>query len=243
MADDIQGPVEPPNHPSHRGRQITRYFLAGLVVAGPIALTFFLAWWVIELVDRWVKPLIPARFNPDNYLPFAVPGIGLILALAAIVLIGFFATNLLGRSLVRLGESILAHVPVLSTLYSALKQIFETVVNQGSNNFRQAALVEFPRKGLWAIVFVSTTTKGELAEKAEGEDIISCFMPTTPNPTSGFLIFVPRKDVRMLDMSIEDAAKVIISAGLVMPEYRKRTAELAEAALKKDAGMEPTRPE
>lgn len=238
MTEGTQQPVEHPGN-AHPGRRLTRYFLTGLVVAGPIALTLFLAWWVIQLVDRWVKPLIPARFNPDNYLPFAVPGIGLILALASILLIGFLATNLVGRSLVRFGEAILSRVPVLSTLYSALKQIFETVVNQGSSNFRQAALVEFPRKGLWAIVFVSTTTKGELAEKAEGEDIISCFMPTTPNPTSGFLIFVPRKDVIMLDMSIEEAAKVIISAGLVMPEYRKRTAELAEAALGGEPGATP----
>jgi uncharacterized membrane protein len=239
LSDDAHGPVEPPAHPPHRGRRITRYFLTGLVIAGPIALTLFLAWWVIQLVDTWVKPLIPVRFNPDTYLPFAVPGIGLILALTAIVLVGFLATNLVGRSLVRLGEAVLAHVPVLSTLYSALKQIFETVVNQGSNNFRQAALVEFPRKGLWVIVFVSTTTKGELAEKAGGDDIISCFMPTTPNPTSGFLIFVPRKDVRMLDMSIEDAAKVVISAGLVMPEYHRRTAALAEATAPKPDTANP----
>lgn len=218
-----------PAHP-HRGRRLTRYFFTGLVIAGPIGLTLFLAWWVIELVDRWVKPLIPGRFNPDTYLPFAVPGVGLLLAFSAILLVGFLATNLVGRSLVRLGEAVLSRVPVLSTLYNALKQIFETVVNQGAGNFRQAGLIEFPRKGLWAIVFVTTTSKGELAEKAEGEDIVSCFLPTTPNPTSGFLLFVPRKDIIPLDMSIEDAAKVIISAGLVMPEYRRQTAELAAKA-------------
>lgn len=235
MAEISHGPAEHHDHAPHRGRHITRYFLTGLAIAGPIALTLFLAWWVIALVDRWVKPLIPARFNPDNYLPFAVPGLGLILGFLTLVLIGFLATNLVGRSLVRLGEAVLSKVPILSTLYSALKQIFDTVVNQGANNFRQTALIEFPRKGLWVLAFVSTTTKGELAERATGEDIITCFIPKTPNPTNGFLVFVPRKDVIMLDMSMEDAAKVLISAGLVMPEYRKRTAELAEAALKKGA--------
>ncbi len=212
------------------GGRLTRYFLAGLVVSAPIALTLYLGWWFIGLVDTWVKPLIPARFNPDNYLPFALPGIGLLLTLASITLIGFLATNLIGRTIVRFGEAILTRVPVLSTLYGALKQIFETVVNSGGSNFRQAALIEFPRRGAWSIVFIATTAKGEIAEKIEGDDITACFMPTTPNPTSGFLIYVPRRDIVTLDMSLEEAAKVVISSGLVTPEYYRRTAELAAAA-------------
>jgi uncharacterized membrane protein len=223
-------PNETPPHATHFWGRVMRYFLTGVVAAGPIALTLFLAWWVIGLVDQWVKPWIPHGFNPDEYLPFALPGLGLLLAFVGLVVIGFLTTNLVGRSAMRLGEAVLSRVPVLSTVYGALRQIFETVVNQGSKNFRQVGLVEFPRRGLWALVFISAPAKGEIAEKAEGEDIISCFMPTTPNPTSGFLIFVPRNDVTILDMTIEEAAKVVISAGLVMPEYQKRLAAMAAEA-------------
>jgi uncharacterized membrane protein len=232
MSSESPQPTETPTHATHFWGRVTRYFLTGVVAAGPIALTLFLAWWVIGVVDRWVKPLIPRGLNPDEYLPFALPGLGLLLALIGLTLIGFLATNLVGRSVMRLGEVILSRVPVLSTLYGALKQIFETIANQGSKNFRQAALIEFPRKGLWALVFISASAKGEIADKVEGDDIVACFMPTTPNPTSGFLVFVPRKNVLILDMSVEDAAKVVISAGLVMPEYQKKTAALAEAALR-----------
>jgi uncharacterized membrane protein len=241
MSEQPVQPPETPPAPVRRTRRITRYFLTGVVAAGPIALTLFLAWWVIGVVDRWIKPLIPPRFNPDNYLPFALPGLGLVIAFVGLTLIGFLATNLVGRSIVHLGGVILSRVPVLSTLYGALKQIFETVVNQGSKNFRQVGLIEFPRKGLWALVFISAAAKGEIADKAEGENIVACFMPTTPNPTSGFLVFVPSKDVLILDMSVEDAAKVVISAGLVMPEYQKKTAALAEAALRE--GEQLSRPE
>jgi uncharacterized membrane protein len=232
MSEQPVQPPETPPPPVRFTRKIMRYFLTGVVAAGPIALTLFLAWWVIGVVDRWIKPLIPPRFNPDNYLPFALPGLGLVIAFVGLTLIGCLATNLVGRSIVHVGGVILSRVPVLSTLYGALKQIFETVVNQGSKNFRQVGLIEFPRKGLWALVFISASAKGEIAVKAEGEDIVACFMPTTPNPTSGFLVFVPRKDVLILDMSVEDGAKVVISAGLVMPEYQKKTAALAEAALR-----------
>jgi uncharacterized membrane protein len=212
------------------GRRLTNYFLTGLVIAAPIGLTIYITWSIIRIVDDFVKPLIPAQYNPDTYLPITVPGFGLVIAFIAIVLLGFLTANLVGRTLVQFGESILHRMPFVSVLYRGLKQIFETVVSQSHSNFKQVGLIQYPREGLWALVFISTSAKGEVADKVRGDDIISVFLPTTPNPTSGFLLFVPRKDITILDMSVEDGAKLVISAGLVSPEYQAKMAELAEEA-------------
>ncbi|MCF4098323.1 DUF502 domain-containing protein [Maritalea mediterranea] len=212
------------------GRRLTNYFLTGLVIAAPIGLTIYITWSIIRIVDDFVKPLIPSQYNPDTYLPVTVPGFGLVIAFVAIVLLGFLTANLVGRTLVQFGESILHRMPFVSVLYRGLKQIFETVVSQSHSNFKQVGLIQYPREGLWALVFISTSAKGEVADKVHGEDIISVFLPTTPNPTSGFLLFVPRKDIKILDMSVEDGAKLVISAGLVSPEYQAKMAELAEEA-------------
>lgn len=212
------------------GRRLTNYFLTGLVIAAPIGLTIYITWSIIRIVDDFVKPLIPAQYNPDTYLPITVPGFGLVIAFIAIVLLGFLTANLVGRSLVQFGESILHRMPFVSVLYRGLKQIFETVVSQSHSNFKQVGLIQYPREGLWALVFISTSAKGEVADKVSGDDIISVFLPTTPNPTSGFLLFLPRKDVTILDMSVEDGAKLVISAGLVSPEYQAKATELADKA-------------
>lgn len=213
------------------GRRLVNYFLTGLVIAGPIAITAYIAWWIIGLVDDFVKPLIPAQYNPDSYLPVHVPGFGLMVAVIFIMLLGFFAANLVGRSLVQMGERFFSRLPMISTLYSGLKQLFETVVTQSNKSFKQVGLIQYPRPGLWAIVLISTEAKGEIAHKVHGDEpIMSCFLPTTPNPTSGFLLFVPVSQVTILDMSTEEAAKMIISAGLVSPEYRRKTGELAASS-------------
>ena len=225
-------------HDHHQGfgRRLTNYFLTGLVIAGPIGITLYIAWWIIGVVDDFVKPLIPEQYNPDTYLPVHVPGFGLLVAAVAVMLLGFLTANLVGRSLVQIGENLFSRLPMISTLYRALKQIFETVVTQSSQSFRQVGLIQYPRPGIWAIVLISTEAKGEIAERVHGDDgVMSCFLPTTPNPTSGFLLFVPRKEVTILDMTTEDAAKLIISAGLVAPEYKKKTAALAKAAQAKSA--------
>jgi len=143
-------------------------------------------------------------------------------------MLGFLTANLVGRTLVQFGESILHRMPFVSVLYRGLKQIFETVVSQSHSNFKQVGLIQYPRPGLFALVFISTDAKGEVAEKVVGEDVISVFLPTTPNPTSGFLLFLPRKDVEILDMSVEDGAKLVISAGLVSPDYQKQTEALSK---------------
>lgn len=217
------------------GRRLRNYFLTGLVIAGPIFLTIYVTWTLIRIIDDFVKPLLPSVYNPDNYLPFHVPGWGLIAAVVGIMIVGFLTATLVGRTLVQFGEAILARMPFVSVLYRALKQIFETVVSQSKSNFRSVALIEYPRKGVYALSFVSTSTKGEVSQKAEGEDIISVFLPTTPNPTSGFLLFLPRAEVQILDMSVEDGAKMIISAGLVEPDYQRKLKELSEGSNRPEA--------
>lgn len=202
--------------------RLRNYFFTGLVVTGPVGITLYLSWSLIQLIDGWVKPILPNIYNPDTYLPIKVPGVGLIAALLAISIIGFLTANIAGRSLLSFGESILGRMPLVRNLYSALKQIFETVLDDKGRNFTKAGLVEYPRKGLWAIVFLATDAKGEVAAKLEDKaETVAVFLPTTPNPTSGFLLFVPRDDIIELSMSVEDAAKLVISAGLVSPDYPK----------------------
>lgn len=200
------------------GSRIRSYFLTGLVIAAPISITIYVTWWFIRFVDAWFKPLLPAKYDPDTYLPIAIPGVGLVLALLFLTILGALAANLFGRTVVRYGERLLDQMPVVRNVYHALKQIFETVLSQSNQSFRQVGLIEYPRKGLWAVVFISTDTTGEIGNKAaNGTEKMSVFLPTTPNPTSGFLLFVPRRDITILDMSVEDAAKLVISAGLVTP--------------------------
>ena len=208
-------------------RRLRAYFLAGLVVVAPIAITIWLAWWFISLFDRWVKPLIPDIYNPDNYLPFTVPGVGLLFTVVVITLIGALTANLVGRSLVRTWERILDRMPVLRSIYRGTKQIFHTALSQGTHNFKSVGIIEYPRPGVHVVAFIARELdSGELG-LSPGAPMYACFMPTTPNPTSGFLFFVYKDQVRLLDISVEDAAKLVISAGLVMPG----TAQPAEEGL------------
>ena len=218
------------------GTRLRNYFLTGIVVAAPISITIYISWWFINLVDGWIKPFVPNIYNPETYLPFTVPGVGLLFAIVGLTLLGALTANLFGRTIVAYGEMMLNRMPVVRNVYSALKQIFETVLKQSSTTFQEVAVIEYPRTGLYALVFVSTPTKGEVQERIEPEnELLSVFLPTTPNPTSGFLLFVPRKDVVVLDMSVEEAAKMVISAGLVTPEYNDKTRALYEQAKTKRA--------
>jgi len=197
-------------------QRIRTYFLTGLVVASPVGITIYLALAFIDVIDRNIKPLIPAAYNPDTYLPFPVPGIGLLFLFLILTTLGFFAANFLGRTLIRIGEKILNRMPIVRSVYNTLKQIFETVISENKGSFQEVVLVEYPRKGLWAIAFISGENTGEIQEKM-GDDVVNVFLPTTPNPTSGFLLFVPKKDVIHLDMTPDEGAKYVISAGLVDP--------------------------
>ena len=211
--------VAPPPKLTARAR-LQRYFLTGFIVTAPLAITAYLAWSFIRWVDNWVKPYIPRAYNPETYLPFEVPGFGLIAAAIGITMVGFLTANFVGKTIVATGERLLDRTPFVRTVYKALKQIFETVFADSEQSFQQVALVEYPRKNLWAIAFIATDTRGEVGVrlKATEGDTVAVFLPTTPNPTSGFLLFVPKADLIPLTMSIEEAAKLVISAGLVTPD-------------------------
>lgn len=204
--------------------RLRNYFLTGFIVAAPLAITVYIVWSFIGWIDSWVKPYIPAAYSPDTYLPFAVPGFGLLVAIFAITMIGFLAANIVGRSIVSAGERLLGRMPLVRGVYKALKQIFETVLSNRSEMFRQVGLVEYPRKGVWSLVFVSNERETEINAKLdkEGDPLVAVFMPCTPNPTTGFLMYVHRSEIVLLDMTIEDGAKLIVSAGLVAPEYKRK---------------------
>ena len=214
---DHEGPHEPRRRRSLFGA-LRASFLTGLVVIAPIGLTLWLIWTVIGWIDGWVLPFVPARFLPEQYIGINLRGFGVIFFLVFTVIIGWLAKGLIGRSLIRWAESVVDRLPLVRSVYGGVKQIAETVFAQTENNFDKACLIQYPRPGIWAIAFISTTAKGEIARKIPlEEEKVAVFMPTTPNPTSGFLLFLPRADVIELDLSIEDAAKLIISAGLVYP--------------------------
>ena len=199
-------------------RRLRAYFLAGLVVIAPIGITIWLAWWFVSLFDQWLKPMIPAVYNPDSYLPFSVPGVGLLFALIGITLVGALAANLVGRTILSLWERVLDRMPVLRSIYKATKQIFQTAFSQNANNFQYVALVEYPRKGVHVVVFVARELDSEEIGLLPSRTLYSCFMPTTPNPTSGFLFFLNKEEVTILDLTVEEGAKLVISAGLVTPK-------------------------
>jgi len=204
--------------------RVRNYFLTGIIVTAPIAITFAVAMWVINWIDSKVVPLIPSSYNPQEILQqhtgFHIPGIGLLVVFIGLTLIGFLAAGLLGRFVVRVGENLLNRMPIIRSVYGALKQIFETVLRSSSRSFREVALIEYPRRGIWAIGFITTKTTGEVRSQIK-EEVVNVFLPTTPNPTSGFLLFVPRKDLIILDMGVEEAIKMIVSAGIVTPPSRK----------------------
>ncbi|GMG84113.1 DUF502 domain-containing protein [Paralimibaculum aggregatum] len=224
-------------------------FLTGLIVVAPIVVTIYLTWAFITFVDNQIVPLVPTPYNPATYIETDIPGFGLVVFFIFTTIVGYSAKKVFGKQLIRLGEGIVDRLPLVRTVYNAMKQIVETVLSQSKSSFRQACLIEYPRRNLWAIAFVSTDTRGEIPRRAGQDEMISVFLPTTPNPTSGFLLFVPKRDVVLLDMTVEDAAKLVISAGLVTPptkeelEAQARSATLRKQALAKAAsGSRPPPP-
>jgi len=209
-------------------------FLTGLVVIIPIGLTIWLVWTITGWIDGWVLPLVPQRFLPEQYIGINLRGVGAIFFLVFTVIVGWLAKGLIGRSLLHWAEGVVDSVPVVRSVYNGIKQIAETVFAQAETSFEHACLVEYPRKGMWAVAFISSTAKGEVARNIPvDQQKISIFLPTTPNPTSGFLLFVPRSDIIELEMSVEDAAKLVISAGLVYPNSKDPTRppnKIAQAA-------------
>jgi uncharacterized membrane protein len=224
-AEPLQDPLalmgaEPPS--SHLGARLRGYFLTGLIVVGPVAITIYVVWWFINLVDAWVKPLIPAAYLPETYLPFSVPGVGLIVGIFGLMVVGALAAGLFGRTIVGYSEMMLDRMPVVRGVYRLVKQIFTTIFSKSGTSFKRVGLIEFPRKGLHAIVFLAGDPPVEVEDKiGGGNPLITVFMPNGPNPTTGFIVFVPASEVIPLDLAVEDAAKLIVSAGLVGPDQQQ----------------------
>ena len=210
-------------------------FLTGLVIVAPVTLTIWVIWTAINFIDARVVPYVPEVYNPKTYLGVNIAGFGVVIFLLFTAFVGALAKGLFGRSFIRWYEGVLDRTPIVRSIYNAVKQLIETILSQSEASFKQACLVEYPRRGIWAIAFISTQTTGEVPKKSTESEMWSVFLPTTPNPTSGFLLFLPKRDVVLLDMTIEEAAKMVISAGLVVPPTK---AEIA-AGRKPAPGTKP----
>jgi uncharacterized membrane protein len=215
-------PPAPTPVPDGRHPAVTRlrnYFLAGLLITAPIAITLYVTWSLVDYIDAAVTGLLPDVINPRTYVD--APGVGIIILVLFLTLVGFLAANYLGRMAVRIGEGILGRTPVIRSFYAAVKQIFETVLSKQTQSFREVVMVEYPRKEMWALGFVIGRAPPEVQSKVS-EEIYSVFVPTM-SFTSGYLVFAPRKDMTKVDMTIEEALKMIVSGGIVVPPAKNVT--------------------
>ena len=206
------------------------YFFAGILITAPIGISLWIAWGIINFFDNNVVSLLPHKYNPESYLPIQIPGLGLVLTILTLTVIGWLAAGLMGRWVVRMTENLMARMPVISNIYGAIKQIMETVLSQKSNSFRYVVLFEYPRKGIWTMGFVTGTTKGEV-QNVINEKMINVFVPTTPNPTSGFLLFVPKSDLHYLSMSPEEGFKMLVSTGIVTPADQRSPEKIEQPTI------------
>ena len=198
--------------------RLRNYFLAGVLVTAPIAITLYLTYSFLSAIDGKVRHIIPfEKLFPPEYQEIAVPGLGIFFAVIFFIVVGWFARNFLGRLIIRMSEYVVHRLPVISSLYGAIKQILETVMASKSSAFREVVMMEYPRKGVWSIGFVTGTTQGEV-QNATKQETVNVFVPTTPNPTSGYLLFVPKKELKYLDMTVEQGVKLVVSAGIITPE-------------------------
>lgn len=195
------------------------WFLTGLLVTAPVLLTIYITWLFVDIIDGWVADLLPPTFRETIYSN--IPGIGLVIGAISITIIGAIAAGFFGRWLIKIGESLLNRMPFVGTIYGASKQILETVLASQSDAFRDVVLVEYPRKDLWVIGFVTGSTKGEVGHMIT-QETVNVFVPTTPNPTSGFLLFCPKDELKYLDMSVEEAVKLVVSGGIVTPPHNAK---------------------
>ncbi len=235
--------TEPPAPHHGVASRLRNYFLTGLILVGPLYITINLTWWLINWVDDVMRPFIPIGLRTETYLPFRVPGLGLIVAFLALTLLGFLTANLVGRTLVEFGEDLLHRMAIVRPIYRTMKQIFETLFSKSGSSFRKVALAEFPT-GMWSVVFLASTPSADLAARLPGKDYVSCFLPCTPNPTTGFFFYAPRSQVIELDITVEQAMSLIMSAGMAQPngEGQRRLAAIAEAARATRAVAPPTAP-
>ena len=200
-----------------------RYLVAGILVWAPLAVTYFLLRFAVGLMDRTLL-LLPQQYRPEELLGFQIPGLGVILTLIVLLVTGLLAANFVGRAAVGVWDSLMNRIPVVRSIYSAAKNFAEMVFSDSSQSFKRVLLIEYPRKGLYSLAFQTATELGEVQGRT-GEEVVCCFVPTTPNPTSGFIIIVPKKDITVLDMEVDEALKMIISLGVVIPTWHKNATE------------------
>lgn len=198
------------------GSKIRSYFMAGILITAPLAITLYLTWVVVSFIDGYVDEILPYEYNPETYLPFEIPGIGLLIMFVFLTAVGALTAGLFGRLWLFIVESIMTRMPIIRSIYTGLKQIFETVFSDSNKSFKEVVLVEYPRKDMWVLGFLTGEAYSEIQTLAK-DVVMNVFIPTTPNPTSGFLLFVPKNDIIVMKMSVEDALKLIISGGIVFP--------------------------
>jgi uncharacterized membrane protein len=226
-------PIQPAPVPVQHSvvARLRNYFLTGLILVGPLYITVSLTWWFINWVDDAMRPFIPVSLRTETYLPFRVPGYGLIIALVALTLLGSLTAGLVGRTLVEFGEDLLNRMPIVRPIYKTIKQIFETLFSKSGAGFGKVALAEFPT-GMWSVVFLASPPGHGLAERLPGGggEFVSCFLPCTPNPTTGFFFYAPRDQVIELDITVEQAMTLIMSAGMAQPngDGQKKLTALVE---------------
>jgi uncharacterized membrane protein len=200
-------------------RGLRRYLVTGLIIWLPLVVTVAVVRFLLRLMDRTLV-LIPPAYRPEELVGFAIPGLGLVLTLLVLVVTGVLGANLFGRRIVGLWESLLHRIPLIRSVYSGAKQVAETVLSDGDTSFKRVFLVEYPRKGVWSLCFQTSTELAEIQHRT-AEEVICVFVPTTPNPTSGFILLVPRHELIALDMTVDEGLKMIISLGVVVPKWRR----------------------
>lgn len=197
--------------------RLRSYLLSGIVVVAPVAITLYIIWWMMDTIDRMVEAMLPREVDTITFL-FTIPGFGFFVALAILILIGALARGVVGTFFIRKGEQVLHKLPVVRSIYAGIKQVFEAFLGSNSMSFREVGLIEYPRRGIWSLCFITGATQGEVQERTS-DSVVNVFLPTTPNPTSGFLLFLPKEDIIILDMKVEQGLKMVISAGIVTPPY------------------------
>jgi len=212
--------------------RLRRYLLTGILVTAPITITVYLTYIFLTYVDSKVGKILPSDWYEALYGHTTIPGLGLIIVITFFIIIGWLATNFLGRIFIRLSEYIVDKMPVVRSLYGAIKQIFETIMASQSSAFREVVMLEYPRKGIWSIGFVTGTSEGEVQSHTE-QETVNVFVPTTPNPTSGYLLFVPKTDLKYLEMSVEEGVKLVVSAGIITPSATSEKIEVKKYNNKK----------
>ncbi|MBF0284268.1 MAG: DUF502 domain-containing protein [Magnetococcales bacterium] len=202
--------------------RLRRYFLTGVLVTAPVALTIYILDLIVKLADS-ILQLLPPEYHPDHLLPFKIPGLGLVLTLVLVLISGFLVSNMVGNQLLQWWESLLGRIPLVRGIYNGSKQLMETLFSSSSKSFRKVVLIEYPRRGSWTLGFVTGSGVEEVEEKLDVGKVLNVFVPTTPNPTSGYLLLLPENDAIPLEMTVEEGLKLVISGGIMIPPPRSKS--------------------